>query len=69
MAKASPNARATVVLVVGAGIPKEAVSDSGIGAGKMMVPSAGEEESSFVREQVAALVCEVRITRGQVDGR
>jgi len=69
MAKASPNARATVVLVVGAGIPNDAVSDSGIGAGRMMVPSPGEEESSFVREQVAALVCEVRMTRGQVEGR
>lgn len=55
------------MLVVGAGIPKETISDSGIGAGRIRVlcDSAGVE----VREQVEALVWEVRMRRGQVEGR
>jgi len=55
------------VLVVGAGMPKETVSGSGIGAGKIKVlcAKAGVE----VNEQVAALVWEVKMIRGQVCGR
>ena len=65
-ARASLSANAVVVDVVGAGSPKERVSDVCIGAGRRIQFDAGRSSNSG---QVDGCVCEVITMRGREDRR
>lgn len=65
-ARASLRARAVVVEVVGAGRPKESVSEVGIGAGSRMQRGEARVRN---KGQVEGWVCDVMAMRGRAEGR